>query len=175
MMANESLMERIDEIVDVVACAGGQLVGRTRLQKTIYLLSVMGLGSQDFRFQYKHYGPFSESLASITDISKLFGHLQEDQQPSSWGGVFSVYRTSKEPSEAEGSIRRRAIVLFKDANAVDLELAATAAYLALEGYDDSWKETAARKPDKVGRIESAKLLYRRLLSLGATGNLPAIA
>lgn len=174
-MANESLKERIDEVVDVVACAGGQLVGRTRLQKTVYLLSLMGLGSEEFRFQYKHYGPFSESLASITDISKLFGGLQEEQQPSSWGGVFSVYRTSIESTEPENSVRRTAIVLSKDANAIDLELAATAAYLALEGYTDPWAETAARKPDKVGRIESAKVLYRKLLSLAAPKKLPTIA
>jgi uncharacterized protein len=174
MMMNKSLMKRVDEVVDVVACAGGQLVGRTRLQKTIYLLGLMGLSNEEFHFQYKHYGPFSESLASITDISKLFGCLQEEQQPSSWGGVFSVYRTAKKSDESENSVRQRVILLSKDANAIDLELAATAAYLALEGYPNPWEETSARKPDKRDRVGSAKALYTKFLALGAPVQLPAI-
>jgi uncharacterized protein len=174
-MASGSMMNSVHEVVDVVACAGGELVGKTRLQKTVYLLSLMDLGGQDFHFQYKHYGPFSEGLASIADISKLFGVLQETQQPSAWGGVFSVYRTSSAPIARENYARKQVILFSKDANAIDLELAATAAYLAKEGYSDPWEETSARKPDKRDRIESAKVLYRKLLALSVPVRLPDIA
>jgi hypothetical protein len=57
---------------------------------------------------------------------------------------------------------------------VVLELAATAAYFAVNGERDPWMETGARKPDKAaeGRLGEAKRLYGKLLSISP--KLPAI-
>jgi uncharacterized protein YwgA len=50
----------------LVRDAGGRIVGRTRLQKVAYLLTVTGL-EEGFAFAYKHYGPYSEELATATN------------------------------------------------------------------------------------------------------------
>ena len=62
------------------------------------------------------------------------------------------------------------------ADAVELELAATAAYLAYEGFSYPWGETKRRKPDKAdfGRLDKAKQLYARLLRVPTPNPLPAI-
>ena len=59
--------------------------------------------------------------------------------------------------------------------AIELELAATAAFLAeAEHVADPWAETARRKPEKAGngRLEQAKLAYQRLRA--ETGRLPEL-
>lgn len=173
-MTSGRISDEISEIVDIVASAGGELVGRTRLQKTTYLLKITGLGAKQFRFRYRHYGPFSENLATVSDLSTLLGSLEEEQKPSSWGGTFSVFRTSEHAHSDPSSPRVALIHLAQEANPVDLELAATAAYLALEGIKDPWAETAARKPDKAGNIESAKDLYRKLSGIDSPETLPEI-
>jgi uncharacterized protein len=42
---------------DIIADAGGKVIGRTRLQKLAYLLELADLG-EGFQFQYRHYGAF---------------------------------------------------------------------------------------------------------------------
>ena len=58
MLMNDSM-----KIAAIIRDAGGEIVGRTRLQKVTYLLTVTGLEDR-FSFAYKHYGPFSESVAT---------------------------------------------------------------------------------------------------------------
>ena len=48
----------------LVANAGGRLVGRTRIQKTTYIIQYLGFSKCEFDFAYRHYGPYSESFAS---------------------------------------------------------------------------------------------------------------
>ena len=50
------------DIPSLVVAAGGEIVGKIRLQKVVYLLDQMGLNS-GFSYQYFHYGPYSEDLA----------------------------------------------------------------------------------------------------------------
>jgi hypothetical protein len=60
------------------------------------------------------------------------------------------------------------------ADAVELELAATALYLSYENTPDPWGETEHRKPEKPanGRLDRAKLLYERLRGVQAPEPLP---
>jgi hypothetical protein len=62
------------------------------------------------------------------------------------------------------------------ADAVELELAATAAYLAFEGHPDPWGETKRRKPEKSdsGRLDNAKRLYESLRRIQTPQPLPSI-
>jgi hypothetical protein len=63
-------------------------------------------------------------------------------------------------------------------DSIELELAATAAYLrAIEGCEDPWGETERRKPDKAagGRLERAKEAYRTLSAIKTPVPLPDIA
>jgi uncharacterized protein YwgA len=157
----------------IVRDAGGRVVGRTRLQKVAYLLSVVGL-EDGFLFSYKHYGPYSEDLATAAHDANLLGLLIESEQQASWGGTYSIYTVDERPSSS--SARRRLAEEAAKADAIELELAATAVLLAKEGHSDPWIETARRKPEKAenGRIDRARVLYRQLSTIETPIALPAI-
>ncbi|MGA9866296.1 MAG: hypothetical protein WBQ75_07615 [Acetobacteraceae bacterium] len=153
----------------IIRDAGGELVGRTRLQKVAYLTQLAGFAN-DFRFEYRHYGPFSEDLARGMEIASAFGDVQEVERQADWGGRYSIYRTSGSP-EPEAQERAGFVQRAKQIGAIELELAATAAFLAQqEGVSDPWAETARRKPEKAahGRLEGARDAYARLRA--ETGN-----
>ncbi|MGL5733530.1 MAG: hypothetical protein ACRCYS_01585, partial [Beijerinckiaceae bacterium] len=59
-------------------------------------------------------------------------------------------------------------------DAIELELAATAIFLAKSGSPDPWGETAQRKPEKAvdGRIDKAKSLYEKLAQIQTPTRLP---
>lgn len=161
-----------EKAADIIRSAGGRLVGRTRLQKVAYLLEITGAGS-GFVFEYRHYGPFSEDLANATSSAKLSGLIHETEHPTAWGGWYSVFEADKNRSE-EGEPRKSFILAATAANPVELELAATAAFLALEGETDPWQETARRKPDKSSSIDAAKHLYASLEKFSMPHRLPTI-
>lgn len=170
-----STSSNIEEVVRIVSAAQGELVGRTRLQKAAFLLDLAGMG-KGLSFNYKHYGPFSEELATAADIAPLFFDFNETQKRSSWGGNYSIF-SSNQPFEAEGNEAYMSIVsLAKEANPVALELAATAAFLAAEGNPDPWGETARRKPEKARgeMLDQAKKLYARFRAVQTPKALPNI-
>ena len=163
------------KVAAIVRDAGGRIVGRTRLQKITYLLTVTGLES-GLPFVYRHYGPFSEDLAAAARDADLLGLLEETEEQASWGGTYSIYKTDGSPDEGTLAARRRLATEASTADSIELELAATAVFLAKEGYRDPWTETARRKPEKAasGRIDKAKALYRNLSAIEAPIPWPAI-
>lgn len=165
----------MEELVRMVSAADGEIVGRTRLQKTAFLLELAGLGS-GYEFKYKHYGPFSEELASAVDLAPLLFDFHEDQRRSGWGGTYSVFTSSAAYDGAEADPYKQIVSLAKRANPIALELAATAAYLASVGHDDPWGETERRKPEKAagGKLEQAKALYKKFKELQLPEGLPDI-
>lgn len=173
-MTKYQLRDSALEVCKIVAEAGGELVGRTKLHKTAYLIQIMGLGAKDFQFQYKHYGPYSENLAFATEMAQLFGNLREEKRKSSWGGTYSIFQADRDCASDSSPVRLEVVSAASNASSVDLELAATAAYLARENFEDPWGETTKRKPDKAASIQSAKRLYRKLLGLDVPTPLPDI-
>jgi len=163
-----------EKVADIIRDAGGRIVGRTRLQKIIYILEVAGLG-EGFSFEYRHYGPYSEDLASATRLAAILDLISEDEQPSSWGGHYSIYtvRSAGDVNVDRQEIARAAVA----ADPIELELAATALFLAREGEKEPWSETARRKPDKAagGRVKQAQSLYERLRRARTPVPLPQIA
>jgi len=170
-------MATIDEaqrVVAIVRDAGGRIVGRTRLQKIGFILEAAGLGA-GFTFKYKHYGPYSEELSAASRIAVVLGLMQETEQPASWGGLYSTFFTELPADQNVPLARRQIAQATVDADAVELELAATALFLATEGVQGPWTETARRKPDKaVGRLEQAKDLYAQLRQIQTPQPLPQI-
>lgn len=160
----------------IVRDAGGRVIGRTKLQKVAYLLTVAGLEG-GFSFSYKHYGPYSEDLAIAARDGDLLGLLNETEQQASWGGTYSTYVVSAQPDPDGHPARRRLASEAAAADAVELELAATAVFLSREGYSDPWDETARRKPEKAenGRLDRAKALYRRLSAIQTPTPWPMIS
>ena len=159
---------------EMVRDAGGRIVGRTKLQKTAYLLSVTGL-EEGLLFTYKHYGPYCEDLAAAAHDADLLGLLNETEQLASWGGTYSTYVVDEQPDPNANPARRHLAQEAAAADAVELELAATAVFLSREGYSDPWAETVRRKPEKAenGRIDKAKVLYRKLSAIETPKAWPA--
>ena len=163
------------KVAAIIADAGGRVVGRTRSHKIAYLLTVTGMES-GLTFTYKHYGPYSEDLATAARVGNLLGDLQESEYGASWGGSYSIYTAQSPTSGGADDNRRRFAEAAADSDAVELELAATAVFLANEGYQNPWLETARRKPEKAenGRIDRAKELLRSLSHIQTPIPLPAI-
>lgn len=164
----------VEKVAEIIRAAGGRVVGRTRLQKIAYILEIAGVG-EGFPFEYRHYGPYSESLSVATRGAKVLGLVDEEEHVASWGGAYSVYTTNFDNDQhlpAREAIAQQLV----NCDSVELELAATAAFLSLEGHQDPWSETAKRKPEKAeaGRIDNAKRLYRRILEIDTPKELPHI-
>jgi uncharacterized protein len=167
--------ENAIKVAHIVRDAGNQVVGRTRLQKIAYLLSATGLEG-GLPFAYKHYGPYSEELASAARDAALLGLIHETEQQAQWGGVYSTYSFPGAPDMSIPGPRRQLASEGAAADAVELELVATALFLAKAGFSDPWVETARRKPEKADqhRMERAKELYRQFSQIETPEPLPPI-
>lgn len=159
---------------DIVSSAGGKIVGRTRLQKIGYLLEITGLG-EGFEFEYRHYGPYSEALATAARNAAILDLIDEEEVQATWGGYYSIFTTNK-PANDDNSARSELAKIAASVDAIELELAATAAFLQTKGFEDAWEETARRKPEKATpeRIEQSKNLYKELSKLPTPKPLPNI-
>jgi hypothetical protein len=161
---------------EIVRDAGGRIVGRTKLQKVAYLLELSGLGV-GFQFEYRHYGPYSESLSDSIQMAGAFDLVREEERRADWGGMYSIYTASESAgNRVQGT---RAVFAEKAAQigAIELELAATAAYLyVVEKSTNPWEDTARLKPEKasVPRLQAARLAYRQLRQLSVPNPLPDI-
>ncbi len=173
MAARTNQRREYERVVQIVSDSGGRVVGRTKLQKIAYLLEATGLG-EGFSFEYRHYGPYSEELSSAARSARILNVLREEEHPTSWGGFYSIYTVSAETNG--DTVRSQVAKVAAGADSIELELAATAAFLASEGSTDPWGETAKRKPEKAStiRLVGAKNLYRQLQQINTPKRLPAI-
>lgn len=166
---------KIEEVTNIIRDAGGQIVGRTRLQKIAYLLTATGL-DDNFRFSYKHYGPFSEELASSAKYGALLGNLIERQDQTAWGATYSTYTIGTVQGLDKDGPRHVLASFAADAGSIELELAATAVFLAHEEFEDPWAETAQRKPEKATdvRMATAKSLLVELANIDLPEPIPPL-
>lgn len=164
----------------IVQDAGGELVGRTRLQKIAFLLKLAGFGDE-FSFEYRHFGPYSDELAEAMEIATVLGPVREVERVADWGGKYSIY-SIQDGIETSSSERVEFVRQAKKIDPVELELAATAAYLyvfdgigrSIEG--NPWQETKRRKPTKASdeRISKAASAYEELCKLRTVTPLPTL-
>ena len=168
-----------EKAAQIVREAGGRLVGRTRLQKIAFLTQLAGF-AHDFPFEYRHYGPYSEELAEAMEIAVGLDFVDEEEKQSASGAWYSIYLSASAETETD---RTRFVAAAAKIGAIELELAATAAFLfAEEGYGrkregDPWKITALRKRSKAtrARLKGAKEAYAKLLRIDTPRPLPPIA
>jgi uncharacterized protein len=159
-------MDQIDMVVGLVALNGGRLVGKTRLQKSIYLLGVCGI-ELGFDFDYHHYGPYSEELSEASRDAEILGMLDVEWRSSS-GNDFAIFHSRTTASLPQADLGRRALDVLRHYETTVLELAATADFLSKNGYkSDPWGETIRRKASKATptRIEQSKQLLSELKAL----------
>lgn len=158
------------QIHDLIEVAGGEIVGKVRLQKVVYLLDQLGMNS-GFSYDYHHYGPYSAELADQLDEELSFGRVNEDIRRRASDGVpYSIFRSagSSVPTrvgELPLSRARQAVTAMERRSATVLELAATIHWLtSVEGISNWRRELASRKGAKVegGRQEAAVALLNEL-------------
>lgn len=165
-----------EKVADIIRDAGGRIVGRTRLQKVGYLLELSGLG-EGFPFEYRHYGPYSEELASAVRDANALGLILEEEHKATWGGLYSIFTVTHHSEPPSGNLARTRLAReAASASAIELELAATAAFLFTEGSADPWGDTERFKPEKAqsGRLDRARSLYDRLRQIDTPTPLPPI-
>ena len=152
-------------IAKIVALNGGQLTGKTRLQKTAYFLEEFNLGN-DADFEYYYYGPYSEEISTAADDARALGYISTEWNRTKAGTEFAIFKSNIEiPSNKEDRRRQKILSILDRYDAVSVELAATADFLSKNGYgDDPWGETARRKEDKATqeRLDKAKSLLSAL-------------
>ena len=159
-------MNEADLVVAVIALNGGKLVGRTRLQKVVYLLYQCGLDG-DLDFDYDKFGPFSADLARATDVAKFQDRIHEKKKTGYHEVPYSEFTTSEDPPDYVGNLLagdvRKALRRMDKYSAVDLELAATMAFLRDYGVSPgdivpAVKKLKPRKATDLHLKRSRKLL-----------------
>jgi uncharacterized protein len=162
-----SMPDLDDLVVGAVALSGGELVGRIRLQKVMYLLDQLGMKS-DARFEYHHYGPYSEAVSDAVTDAKFWGHLKEIVTfRVADGAPYSTFKTDNPPPARLGKMTAEAarsyLGRFSTYSATVLELAATIHWLASKEAVPDWRsEIEIRKAGKTanGRLEQALSLLQ---------------
>lgn len=133
----------------LVVAAGGEIVGKIRLQKIVYLLDQIGLNS-GFSYEYHHYGPYSEELAEQVEDDVIFGHLYASERRRLSDGVpYTIYSASADNSRMDVSVAhvriKRALAEMQRRSATILELAATIHWLAVIEELPDWQDELIRR------------------------------
>jgi uncharacterized protein len=147
----------------------GKLVGKTRLQKTFYLLDQLGMNS-GAEFSYHYYGPYSADVASAAEMATLLYDFEADEKVSAKRSVSYTSYLSREKKPAKvGNLSsaeaQRALSEMDAVSDTVLELAATMVFLKKNGFPKNYvEEVRARKPLKASedRLRSAKMLVSAL-------------
>lgn len=163
-----------DIVVNLIALHdGGELVGRTRLQKEAYLLHRCG-GNFDlpFPFIYHHYGPYSHALADGVLDARAGGRIEIEERLGSYGIRYAIFRSQGDADAPDGlgdlpARQARSLVrAMQEVSDLVLELAASIVFLRDEGGygPEAEAETEARKPLKATpeRMGKARVLLREL-------------
>ena len=164
-------MAKLHELIaDIVRLADGELTGRIRLQKIVYLLDQKGLKS-GADYTYHYYGPYSEFVADAISDAKFWGRLEEKTEfRQSDGAPYSVFKASSSDEldrlgGLNASQARAMLSELKPLNSTVLELAATVHWLAFVEKVSDWRtEIERRKSGKTanGRLEKALQLLSDL-------------
>ena len=157
-------MDAKDLVINMIALCGGELVGRTRLQKQAYLLHRFG-GNFNLQFVYYHYGPYSFDLADGVTEARADRLIEIEEKYGRYGIPYAIFRLAGDRAEQNrigdlsATTARRLLGIMKDeVSDVVLEIAATILFLRYEGgYDDqAVAETKIRKPLKATEQRIAK-------------------
>lgn len=159
---------QIEFVSAIISLNGGEVVGKTRLQKVVFLLDAMGYecGAE---FDYHNYGPYCSELAFATDDAEALGYITTANKQGYHAVPYTVFTSAGDPPrdwalQDKAEEIQEALVVMNGYSAIVLELAATAVYLRDNGYDDFWSEVSRRKATKASdaRIEEAKRLIGEL-------------
>jgi uncharacterized protein len=151
-------------VPSLISAAGGEIVGKVRLQKLVYLLDQLGLQS-DFSFSYYHYGPYSDQLAEAVEEDIIFRRVNAETRRRSDGVPFFIFTALTHDSVGFPPKIAAAIEAIQLRTATVLELAATIHWLAFVEKVDNWRQELIRRKGvktEQGRAEDALQLLREL-------------
>ena len=158
----------VEAVAAIIRLNGGEIVGKTRLQKTFYLLEVSGLGF-GMSFDYHKYGPFCSDLIFAADDAVALGYLTTGEYVGHHQVPYKTFGATDTAPDLSGDnnaeARRHALASMKNYSALQLELAATAVYLRKNGHpEDNWEVVKYRKPLKAreDQVSKAKELIAEL-------------
>lgn len=162
------------QVVLIIEKAGGRVVGKTRLQKMVYIMEAAGI-DMGYNYRYFHYGPYSEDLSNHIEIATAMGIVRHTESLTADGKrKYSIYevvnKTLDLDNATEADEQNLLLRKMNETDSITLELAATALYLKKEeGYEDPWEETGRRKPRKATpeRLEKAKKFYLELKNINS--------
>lgn len=161
-------MDPVNLVVGLVALNGGRLVSKIRLQKTVYLLDMCGLGS-GLEFDYGNFGPYSADLAQAADEAVDSEVLRENRQQGYHAVPYSTFSTDRPAPDALGKLSaeevRKKLGLLENYSSLELEIAATIVFLRENDYGDKAIEmTKQLKPLKAtdARLKKAQDLIGNL-------------
>jgi uncharacterized protein YwgA len=134
----------------IAAHPNGEVEGRTRLQKSVYLLQRLGLPT-DYLYSIYFYGTYSEDLHSEISLLENMHLVQEIAEPVYNGeSTRYVIRAIGDVDASQVSDFQRAIDLMANTALVHLELAAT--YDAYRRYaktnEEALESLRRKKPSK---------------------------
>jgi hypothetical protein len=142
-----------------------EVIGRTRLQKTIWLLQRLGLPT-DYSYSLHFYGPYSEEIKADIGLTERFGIVAETPRAAFDGTEYFVLTANASASLPDVEPFREHLQLMANEDAPVLELAAT--YDAFRkmglGSESAIESLRAKKGEKCasGREARALDLLRRL-------------
>ena len=167
-------------VTAVVALNDGRLVGRTRFQKTMYLLQKLGLQTP-FDFEYHYYGPYSAELAEAIDAASQTDELDEGFGFGYHGTPYSIFTTDAEVplqvADVSAEEIRDWLTRLAQYTGTDLELASTIVFLRDEfGVPNAMIDSKVNElkpvkasPDRLSRA------WHLLRSLGLSRDRNAVA
>ena len=135
-----------------------KVVGRTRLQKTVYLLQRKGLPT-DFSYSLHFYGPYSESLNTGLRVVKQLGLAKEELKGGTENDYY-IYQAAPEAALPEMADYLPFVAKLQATEDVALELAAT--YDAFRemgyGHTEAMERLRQKKGGKCKPENEAKAL-----------------
>jgi len=163
------MTDQMELVVALVAANGGTIVGKTRLQKTVFLLDQCGLSS-GFEFEYHNYGPFSADLADAAERAELMGRLKSATRPGYHEVPYVVFNTSDRAPDKIAAFDTPAIQdklrVLGQSSAIILELAATLRYFKDLGSRDGIESTVRQLKPLKATPERLDKAWKLLANLG---------
>ena len=120
-------MNQLHDLLTIVIALneGGRVVGKTRLQKIVYLLDECGL-STGCRYDYHYFGPFSSEIAEAAEDAFELGKLKYDERPGFHAVPYGIYEV------ADRNMAIPATIGGLSSNDVKSKLALMSNYSAIE-------------------------------------------
>lgn len=136
----------------ILQAADGEIVGKIRLQKIVYLLEQAGLQS-GFAFSYHHYGPYSEDVSTALTFAEIVdGAVVEGSRTTQRGFTFAAYSLAEGFSVERATVgqlgfdsARALIAKMKAETSIVIELAATIHWLKYKERVAEWRTELVRR------------------------------